>query len=79
MRYTIAALAVAGLLGFAPMAHADPDTDDTDGTNSEVCGAFNLGVPPGEIINRLGQNDHRFNYWRAQRDTIWPIIEGDCG
>jgi hypothetical protein len=21
---------------------------------------------------------YRVNYWRAQRDTIWPIIEGDC-
>lgn len=54
-------------------AHADPSTTD------EVCGAFNLGVPPSEIPGRLGANDGRENYWKAQKDTIWPIIEGDCG
>lgn len=54
-------------------AHADPSTTD------EVCGAFNLGVPPAEIPGRLGQNDGRENYWRAQRETVWPIIEGECG
>jgi hypothetical protein len=78
MKYLIMAAAVAGLIGCAPLAHADPDTNDSDGTNSEVCGAFNLGVPPDEIPGRLGANDHRNNYWKAQRDTVWPIIEGDC-
>jgi hypothetical protein len=62
----------AALVGFAPVAHADPTTD-------EVCGAFNLGVPPDQIAERLGQNDGRYNYWTAQRDTVWPITTGQCG
>ena len=77
MRYTTtvmgAALIAAGLMLGAP-AHADPDT-----TTNEVCGAFNLGVPPGDIPGRLGANDGRENYWTAQRQSAWPIIEGDCG
>jgi hypothetical protein len=75
-----AALALAVLLG-AP-AHADPDDPDTsspDTTTNEVCGAYNLGVPQAEVPGRLGANDGRENYWKAQRDTNWPIIEGDCG
>ena len=75
----IFAVVLLALFVFNGKAHADPDTNDSDGTNSEVCGAFNLGVPPGEIIDRLGRNDARNNYWKAQRDTVWPIIEGDCG
>ncbi len=69
-----AALALAVLLG-AP-AHADPDDPST---TDEVCGAFNLGVPSGDIPGRLGQNDGRENYWTAQRQSAWPIIEGECG
>jgi hypothetical protein len=80
MRYTItavtAALIAAGLMLGAP-AHADPDDPGT--TTNEVCGAFNLGVPPGDIPGRLGANDGRENYWTAQRQSAWPIIEGDCG
>ena len=58
---------------------ADPDDSGPDTTTNEVCGAFNLGVPPGDIPGRLGQNDGRENYWTAQRQSAWPIIEGDCG
>ena len=74
-----AALALAVLLG-AP-AHADPDDPDASSpdTTTEVCGAFNLGVPPGEIPGRLGANDGRENYWTAQRQSAWPILQGDCG
>jgi hypothetical protein len=75
MRYLFVALACAGLLGFAPVAHADPDDD----TTAEICGAFNLGVPPGDIPGRLGQNDSRWNYWRAQQRTSQTIISGECG
>ena len=85
MRYTTtaigAALIAAGLMLGAP-AHADPDDPDTsspDTTTEEVCGAFNLGVPPGDIPGRLGANDGRENYWTAQRQSAWPIIEGECG
>lgn len=67
-----AALALAAALGAGTARADDPDTD-------EVCGAFNLGVPQAEIPGRLGANDGRENYWQAQRDTNWPIIEGDCG
>lgn len=41
--------------------------------------AYNLGLQPGGIINRLGTNDGRRNYWRARNETLWPIITGDCG
>jgi hypothetical protein len=81
MRYLVAALACAGLVGFVPVAHADPDGDgpDTPSTTDEICGAFNMGVPPGDIPGRLGQNDGRWNYWRAQQRTSQTIIGGDCG
>ena len=78
MRYLVAALACAALIGM-PVAHADPDESGPDTTTNEVCGAFNLGVPPGDIPGRLGRNDGRENYWTAQRQSAWPIIEGDCG
>jgi hypothetical protein len=45
----------------------------------EVCGAFNLGVPPGHIPGDLHRNDGRSNYWRGQRETEQHIIGGDCG
>jgi len=69
------ALAATVVLG-AGTAHADPDDPDT--TTNEVCGAFDLGIPPGEIPGRLGANDGRENYWTAQRQSAWPIIEGQC-
>jgi hypothetical protein len=34
---------------------------------------------PDQIANGLQRGDHRINEWQAQRDTNWPIIEGDCG
>jgi hypothetical protein len=78
MRYAIAVLACAGLIG-VPVAHADPDDSDNPGTTDEICGAFNMGIAPGDIPGRLGQNDKRYNYWQAQRDTRDAIIGGECG
>lgn len=71
-----AALALAAVLG-AGTARADPD-DDSD-TTQQICGAFDMGVPPGDIPGRLGQNDGRWNYWRAQQRTEQTIVGGDCG
>ena len=76
VRLAAAALALAATVVLGAPAHADPDDPDT---TDEVCGAFNLGVPPADIPGRLGQNDGRENYWTAQRQSAWPIIEGDCG
>lgn len=78
MRPVILTAVAAGLLAFAPVAHADPDSDDPD-TTREVCGAFNYGQSQDQIAQNLHRNDHRINEWQAQRDTNWPIIEGDCG
>jgi hypothetical protein len=61
----------------APTAHADPD-GDAPSITQEICGAFDLGVPPGDIPGRLGQNDGRWNYWRAQQRTSQTIVSGDC-
>jgi hypothetical protein len=72
----LAAVALATAL--AAPAYADPD-DDSDNTTNEICGAFDMGVPPADIPGRLGANDGRENYWTAQRQSAWPIIEGDCG
>ena len=46
----LAAIAAATIALAAP-AQADPDDpgSDTPSTTDEVCGAFNLGVPPGDI------------------------------
>jgi hypothetical protein len=74
MRRVAAAFALA--LALAAPAHADPDDNDT---TQQICGAFDLGVPPGDIPGRLGQNDGRWNYWRAQQKTRDTIIEGGCG
>jgi hypothetical protein len=71
---TTGALAVIVL---APTAHADPD-DDAPSITQEICGAFDMGVPPGDIPGRLGQNDGRWNYWRAQQRTSQTILQGDC-
>ena len=68
--------AICGLLIATPTAHADPDDDP--GTGQEVCGAFNIGVPPpDQIANGLQRNDHRISEWQAQRDTNWPILQPD--
>jgi hypothetical protein len=75
MRRVAAAFALAVLL--AAPAYADPDDDQT--TTDQICGAFDMGVPPGDIPGRLGANDGRWNYWRAQQRTSQTIIEGGCG
>jgi hypothetical protein len=79
MRYLAAALACAGLVGFAPVAHADPNDGDGPSVTDEICGAFDMGVPPGDIPGMLHRNDGRWNYWRAQQKTSQTIIEGECG
>ncbi len=80
MRTVLAAICGALIVASAPAgtAHAGPDSDDP-GTGQEVCGAFNLGFPQDQIAQDLHRNDHRINEWQAQRDTNWPILEGDCG
>ena len=65
---------VAALLIATPLAHADPDDPTT-----EICGAFDLGVPPDQIAERLGENDHRWNVWRSWRAVGPTIVGGDCG
>lgn len=71
------AAALTAVLLVVPVAHADPDTDDT--TAQEVCGAYNLGLPPDEIERGLEQHDGRYNPWRARNSTVWTIVEGHCG
>jgi hypothetical protein len=81
VRAGVVAAVVAAVLVCAPIARADGDDgdDDSPSTEQEICGAFNLGVPPGDIPGRLGQNDGRWNYWRAQQRTRDTIIDGGCG
>lgn len=72
----IAAALLSMLVLAAPApAHADDDP----GTGPEVCGGFDLALSPSEIAQGLQRNDGRYNYWRAQHDSTWPIITGDCG
>lgn len=56
----IAPVLIAVAFALAPTARADDDTD----THRQICGAFDLGVPPGEIEQRLGEHDGRWNLWR---------------
>jgi hypothetical protein len=70
-------LAGVGAACAATVIAAGPARADHDPT-PEVCGAFNLGVPPDQIAQGLERGDGRYNYWRAQQSTIWPIIEGQC-
>lgn len=65
----IAALVATIALAWPATAHAD---DDGPSTTDEVCGA-------SEIAQGLHRGDGRYNYWRAQRDSTWPVIEGQCG
>jgi hypothetical protein len=78
MRNTPAVALAAGWLTLAPVAHADPDNNGPS-TQDEICGAYNLGVPPDQIAQDLHRNNHRINEWQAQKDTNWPILQGDCG
>ena len=39
---------------------------------------FNMGITPGDIPGRLGQNDRRWNYWREQQRTSDTIVGGEC-
>jgi hypothetical protein len=79
MKKRMAALTAGTLaaITLAAPAHADPD-DDSPSTTQVICGAFDMGVPPGDIPGRLGQNDSRWNYWRAQQRTSQTILQGDC-
>jgi hypothetical protein len=75
MRKALAAAALlASLLAAPAPARADDDPDPTQ----EICGAYNLGVPPDQIPGDLGRNDARWNYWRAQQRTSQTIISGGC-
>lgn len=77
MTRTFAVALAAGCLALTAIAHAD-DPDDP-GTGQEICGAYNLGVPPSQIPDNLHHNDGRWNYWRGQRETEQRIVGGDCG
>jgi hypothetical protein len=91
-RKVLIALAVAAtaiaiwLMIDAPPSKADDGTDDPDtsqtlpGDNktNEVCTAFNLGVPMSQLPDMLHANDGRENYWQGWKDSVWPIIEGQC-
>jgi hypothetical protein len=77
MRTKILAAAALTLLTALPttaVAHADPPS-----ITDQVCTGFNLGMTPDQIIAGLQRNDGRYNYWTAQRATVWPIIDGECG
>ncbi|WP_264035535.1 hypothetical protein, partial [Mycobacterium paraffinicum] len=37
-----------------------------------------IALPAPDIAQGLQRGDGRINPWQAQRDTVWPIIEGDC-
>lgn len=73
---TLIALAAAAVITGTGTARAD---DDDTNTTQTVCTGFNLGMSPDQIAQGLQRNDGRYNYWRAQQATIWPIISGDCG
>jgi hypothetical protein len=78
--FALAALAVLAIIVACPKAHADPDDSDAGSSKTDsVCTAYNLGVPEAQIPGLLRKNDGRENYNQSQRDTVWPIIEGECG
>ncbi len=71
----IAALIMA--IGAAGTARAD---DDDPSSEQEICGALHMGLSPGDIAERLGRNDQRYNnYWQAWRTVGPTVIESDCG
>ena len=75
-----AALALAATVRWAQAPRVPTRTTPAARTPPPTrCAAFNLGVPGADIPGRLGANDGRENYWTAQRQSAWPIIEGDCG
>ena len=53
-------------------------TASADATRDQICTAFNTGQSPSQIADGIEANDGRVNMWQAQREVIWPIIEGDC-
>lgn len=76
----LAVLSLAGAVAPAMVVLASPaSADDGPDPTQEVCGAYHLGVAPERIAEGLERGDGRYNYWRAQQTTVWPILEGDCG
>ena len=79
MRYLVAALACAGLIGM-PVAHADPDD-----TRYQYHRRGVRGVQPGGAAGRhpgaaRGANDGRENLLdRTAPERVAKCIEGDCG
>lgn len=78
MTRTLAAALVTSTLLLAAPAPARADDDDPS-PNQEICGAYNLGVPPDQIPEDINRGDARWNYWRAQQRTRDTILGGDCG
>ncbi|WP_406816173.1 hypothetical protein [Mycobacterium sp. M23085] len=60
------------------LALTSPATARADDTDTEICTAWNLGTPQGDIPGDLTRNDHRITPWQAQQRTNWDIIEGRC-
>lgn len=75
----VVAILLAAAFGLWLMIDTPVQKQASPNTTDEVCGAFKLGVPLDQIPGLLGRNDGRENYWQAQRDSVWPIIEGQCG
>lgn len=69
----VAAVLMLAALAVAPAASAHPDDD---GTRTAVCTGLHLGTSPSEIEH--GPQRRGINEWQAQRETVWPIIDGDC-
>jgi hypothetical protein len=59
-RILIPAVMLAASITLAAPARADDDDPDTTQAQ-EVCGAYNLGVPPGDIAGDLRRNNPRVN------------------
>ena len=76
----LTALMVVSAMAPAVVVLASPaSADDGPDPTQEVCGADNLGVPPEQIAAGFERGNGRYNSWRAQQTTMWPILEGDCG
>ena len=75
MRIILAAVVVAATLVAAPGAAR---ADDDDQITRDACAGLNLGMTPDQIVENMRRNNARLSPMQAQRDILFPIIEGGC-
>ncbi len=71
-------LAVAAVATVMVAAPGTARADDGDQVTRDACVGLNLGMTPDQIVENIRRNNARLSPMEAQRDILFPIIEGAC-